>query len=242
MRQEPGYPGNIERAQKQREWERTLAALDTFADLRGKPIENDIKETVAGLQVHGFPTVGSCEGHADRGLPYPWVDVEEENEPTYRWENEENMRLSLMAELRISADEINRASQMYDETKEDLLDEAFYAQLPHDAHETAEFVEWSKRNLALAARLQELVEKFYAQTEQPADAPKITVRRIGASGSRLIVDDESRESDEKMVRQSSSADDARTADAGITARMRRRQDAMFNFAAFLKREFLSAQN
>lgn len=30
--------------------------------------------------VNGFKTTGSCEGHIDRGLPYPWIDISHEIE------------------------------------------------------------------------------------------------------------------------------------------------------------------
>jgi hypothetical protein len=43
------------------------------------PIDKGILETVVALNALDIPTSGSCEGHLDHGLPYPWVDIESEN-------------------------------------------------------------------------------------------------------------------------------------------------------------------
>lgn len=49
---------------------------DKIADNLGYPIDEGIKKTVVGLWAHGICTTGSCEGHADHGEPFPWVDIE----------------------------------------------------------------------------------------------------------------------------------------------------------------------
>ncbi len=41
----------------------------------GLGIDAGIMETVVALTANGIPTASSCEGHADRGLPYPWVAI-----------------------------------------------------------------------------------------------------------------------------------------------------------------------
>jgi hypothetical protein len=42
-------------------------------DSQGRRIDLGIMGVVLYLQVHGIRTVSSCEGHLDRGQPYPWV-------------------------------------------------------------------------------------------------------------------------------------------------------------------------
>jgi len=60
---------------KERQWQDTLRALDGVVDKLGMPIDAHIKETVAALKCTGFETSGSCEGHLDRGVKAPWVDL-----------------------------------------------------------------------------------------------------------------------------------------------------------------------
>lgn len=43
--------------------------------LGGKPIDEKIKPLVIGLRYHRIKTTASCQGHTDRGRPYPWVSV-----------------------------------------------------------------------------------------------------------------------------------------------------------------------
>ena len=56
--------------------EENLKEVDHLADGVGYGIEPFIKRPVAILMSVGFPTVASCEGHLDRGTPYPWIDID----------------------------------------------------------------------------------------------------------------------------------------------------------------------
>ena len=53
-----------------------LQEVEHIADGVGYGIEPFIKRPVAILMMAGFPTTASCEGHMDRALPYPWIDVD----------------------------------------------------------------------------------------------------------------------------------------------------------------------
>lgn len=64
------------RGDKQRLWDEMAAKIDRTVDRLGHPIDPGIKETVIALNLLGFKTAASCEGHADRALPFPWVDIE----------------------------------------------------------------------------------------------------------------------------------------------------------------------
>lgn len=52
-----------------------LAKVDAITDALGKPIDENVRQIVAALHLHGIPTTGSCEGHVDWGEPYPWIDI-----------------------------------------------------------------------------------------------------------------------------------------------------------------------
>ena len=51
------------------------AEVEQIADKLGNPVDEAIKETVVAFLASDIPTSGSCEGHLDRGTPYPWVEV-----------------------------------------------------------------------------------------------------------------------------------------------------------------------
>ncbi len=66
-------------------WEKYKSEVERITDRLGKVIDEGIKETVIALRAIGFPTSQSCEGHTDRGLPYPWVDIKTPKESTLWW-------------------------------------------------------------------------------------------------------------------------------------------------------------
>src|ERR1035437_6045436 len=59
----------------ERLWAQYSAEVDHLVDSLGKEIDPNIKDTVTALRALGFHTNASCEGHLDRGLKAPWVDV-----------------------------------------------------------------------------------------------------------------------------------------------------------------------
>lgn len=75
-------PRNIEEVRRE---------VEETKDRLGKPVDQKIKELVIGLRVWGIYTEGSCEGHTDRRMPFPWVDVPyeqaEEAAKLVAWQN-----------------------------------------------------------------------------------------------------------------------------------------------------------
>lgn len=57
-------------------WDETAEKFRKVTDRLGKPIDAGIFDTVVALNMLGIPTSMSCEGHLDRGLPHPWIDVD----------------------------------------------------------------------------------------------------------------------------------------------------------------------
>ena len=57
------------------EWIEVSEKFSHVTDKLGEPIDKGIFDTVVALNILGFVTRQSCEGHLDHGLPYPWVDV-----------------------------------------------------------------------------------------------------------------------------------------------------------------------
>ena len=66
---------SLEKNEKQKKWQEISSEAEKIADRLGMEIDPGIKETVIALKANDFGTDQSCEGHSDRGLPYPWVDI-----------------------------------------------------------------------------------------------------------------------------------------------------------------------
>jgi len=56
-------------------WRAGRWEVTRLVDGLGKRIDPKIRRIVVALRVHGFSTSASCQGHPDRALPHPWVDV-----------------------------------------------------------------------------------------------------------------------------------------------------------------------
>lgn len=87
-----------------------LAELAGVKDGLGKPLDKGIVHAVAILQLAGFDTVGSCEGHADWGLPWPWVDITAPGQPP-RWQGEAEARATIKHALKNSRPELGAPDQ-----------------------------------------------------------------------------------------------------------------------------------
>ena len=62
---------------KKNRWLRIEIKVNSITDRRGLGIDNGIKESIIVLQVLGFVTTASCEGHTDHGPAAPWIDIGE---------------------------------------------------------------------------------------------------------------------------------------------------------------------
>jgi hypothetical protein len=81
-------------------WEGAEALARRITDRIGCPIDNGILETVVVLNLLGLRTCASCEGHLDYGTPYPWIDFETDEFPSFKQALEDADREELNAEER----------------------------------------------------------------------------------------------------------------------------------------------
>lgn len=58
-------------------WKKQEKEINEIVDGLSKKIDGGIKESIVALQLLGFTTTASCEGHLDWGLPGPWIDIGE---------------------------------------------------------------------------------------------------------------------------------------------------------------------
>lgn len=70
---------------KQQQWNRTREKFRKVTDKLGCSIDEGILETVIVLNLLGLRTTQSCEGHLDRAVAAPWVDIEPPT--TNEWED-----------------------------------------------------------------------------------------------------------------------------------------------------------
>lgn len=70
------FESNNEKRDKEKKWREIEFELETTIDKLGKRIDEEIKFAIISLKVNGFGTTGSCSGHVNRAVPYPWVAVE----------------------------------------------------------------------------------------------------------------------------------------------------------------------
>ena len=68
-------PASPEQIVKQERWDQISADIEKITDTLGMPIDSDIKETVIALKAAEINPIQSCEGHLDRGIAAPWVDI-----------------------------------------------------------------------------------------------------------------------------------------------------------------------
>ena len=67
--------GGESKEQKQARWDEMAVEVDKIVDPLDKHVDEGIKDTVIALQLLGFETDGSCEGHTDHGVCSPWIDI-----------------------------------------------------------------------------------------------------------------------------------------------------------------------
>lgn len=127
--------------EKLQAWQKMAEKIDHTVDRLECPIDEKIKEAVIVLNLLGFKTVASCEGHLDWGTLYPWIDIEVVKEETFEAFNKN---------LRISLKEIDRLEM---ELKHEGV----------DVHRNQRWIELHTRN----AELWHSSEKYYLQQGYP---------------------------------------------------------------------------
>lgn len=108
-----------------------------MVDRLGMPVDPGIRGVVVALNSCGIYTTASCEGHLERGLAYPWVDIETREAAPLAAQSAQKLRAAQRA----------------------LPDSVLYTRLI----EEAERIEHDAKRLVWQAvpRLTRLLEQFY---------------------------------------------------------------------------------
>jgi len=162
------------KSEKELVWEKTRGEIEGIGDSLGMPIDEGIKETVIAFMVNGFPTSGSCEGHVDRALPVPWVEISAQNEPEIKYKKQEEV--------------FDRIAKRHNFTTQDLLqwknkdaEKAYWEAIDKCVKngETKEYKKWVEENKKLRKEMETILNEFYQDKEIDLDI-KLKIRPIEA--------------------------------------------------------------
>ncbi|WP_052888285.1 hypothetical protein [Thermogemmatispora carboxidivorans] len=149
------------------QWEALVTYFSTVADCLGKPIDEEIFETVVTLNAAGVPTVMSCGGHLDerRGLRLPWVDIGPQDAAFQALVQEEE---ALRHEVRLAHQRLSALREQEDGQ------EALLPETQNQVYELARRLRAVQRALCvqqipLRARLVKYLGRFYEGRLVPFD-------------------------------------------------------------------------
>lgn len=214
MEFKPDKPdSNIEKQSIWNEWSKKVEKITDGLDYH---IDSGIKESVIALNVFGIKTDGSCEGHLDRGLPYPWIDVQIISDEMHD-------------EFTHSQEII--AKKKYKNEEEFKKDNPVMHQKLIEIR--AKYIEESKR---IKSRIDALLDEFYMKHNPHSPETKITPHespngfRIEAYGSRGLGLGNWKKYDDKIAKLSFKEKELY---------LKNNQNEMKAFTDFLKNKFLN---
>lgn len=154
---------------KQQAWDTMKAEVDSWTDGLGLGIDPLMKDTVTVLNLLGFKTDASCQGHIDHGLPYPWIDffiMDNDIERLY------NKELVILREIE------QKRSQLVDQDKKALHQlDADYATL----HTISDSIEKAVKTKLIS--FQKILNDFYKNRSNPDTM--IVIHQINPTFMRL---------------------------------------------------------
>jgi hypothetical protein len=141
--------------QKRQRWFDTLKNLDEIVDGLGMKIDENIKETVAAFNINGIPTDGSCGGHTEGRLGFPYIMGKPLDEPEYRWVGQQNLNSEILKKYNLkTVREIYSDSKAEAEYNKRVEEELKFI-------ETEQYKEWYKKVQPLEKEVGTLIEEFY---------------------------------------------------------------------------------
>ena len=153
-----------ELSEKERELEKIRKEIDEAGDAEGKGVDEKIKEISVALNAVGMHTSQSCEGHCDekeKGLIYPWVQINAPDEPEYRFNNQKEIFAEVAEKYSINQEQVEKMHNM----------KAYW-----EAHkkaelngETKEYQQWNKQNEVLLNKMIEYLKEFYDNKDYSGD-------------------------------------------------------------------------
>ena len=146
------------------------------------PIDEGIKDTVAAFQLLDFNTQASCEGHLDRDLLTPWIDIGAPNQPTIRYNGEQEIYEKISAAHGVTVEDMRHWST---DAATEAEQEAVILASEHG--ETPEYLAWRKQSLRQANRMQDFLNEFYGPHPDVRDDIRLSCTQTVYDGSWRIL-------------------------------------------------------
>ncbi len=166
----PGASVEQDKSAKEIAWEQKRQEIDQIVDLNGRRIDGGIKETVVALNINELPTSNSCEGHIDRGLPFPFVKVEAERKPRWRYEGQRELFQEVAKEKNIPLDKLEREHLEWDVNVYEDVENEMWRRINEQADtkglkDTEEYREWKEKNEEIFETAQKLFDEYRKNIE-----------------------------------------------------------------------------
>lgn len=167
---------------RQQQWLEKRKETDGIEDVRGRGVDENIKETVTSLNVNGINTNASCEGHVEQGYG-PNVDIEAPNMPWKKYINQETVARKIAKKYSLELEELENKGLFYrryierhniksedekslSETSSEEIE--FYEKARTEAlvelrenGYTKQYVSWIEENKKLRKTVEETLADFY---------------------------------------------------------------------------------
>jgi hypothetical protein len=159
----PELPPATTDSEREANWTRMEGYINQVGDRLGMGIDQGIKQTIIGLNVLGINTTASCEGHIDRAIAGPWIDVSAA-------ETEEMKAMTKEADKLLAKAERREKEKASDVELDRLYGE--YHRLSDKVREP---------HLREVAKAMRLLEEFYAERKVPFGV-QLTISPLGFGG------------------------------------------------------------
>jgi len=210
--------------------------IDKTNDGLGLEIDIGIKKTIVILNAIGISTTGSCEGHLDWGLPWPWIDIASPNEPKEKYKGQlqtfENLARSKGLDPQEYWKRPQKITKKWMEKWECLYSLWTEALVLSDKNskKTTGYEIWARENKKLHTKITDLIEEFYSKKSVSKDV-KIIVGKFYGDDFRISFSDENLGI--KYVDKELSAQKTET----MKGKLPQRQAEMKAFTKFLEKKY-----
>jgi hypothetical protein len=153
-----------ERKLREEQFQSRVEELKKVTDRLGMPIDKNILETIAGLNLLGIPTSSSCGGHLkseEGNLGFPYFGGHTPNEPRIRFRGEIGLRDKIAAKYGVDPKQVADDEKSLHEYWDTIQNE--------DYKETEEYQKWMAENENIKTKVAKLLEDFY-QNRAPGKA------------------------------------------------------------------------
>jgi hypothetical protein len=167
---------------KQRKWDTFLKKIDITTDNLGMPIDENIKQAIVAMNLLGLRTAGSCQGHVDEYILFPYIYCEVKGEPKLKYDGERSIRIKIIKKYNIKNWNI-----VY--TNDEIWND-YWTQVK-SLENSNKYKKWAKKNESLGKKISLLINKFNKK-RNPTNNNKLQVIRM-YPGYRIVALDVKKE-------------------------------------------------